>query len=686
MKRAFNLLTFGLLSLGFLFALFIKTYAVDSPKGGLPYTEQEKQAWGEIEKYRQLVKDAPTYEHFISLGFHLQQYERDHHKGSGFKEEAVKSYEKALEIFNSFLVTLKLAKTPVNRLETEKEIRGINQMKLAVLDYASTIYKEIGNLKQAHRVLSTLLSLLDSPESYSAEERLEKQKSILQAKSSNLLERSVVNKMMGDELNAVQDLLGVLHLDYLPSAHLGMSFSTYTRTELEGYIRDLNGTECGAEAGVERYTYFDYVEKIESAALSELRALQKPDITSAETLVVPNIDSLDYKKLASTESAMYTAMRFFSLFEIYDRLVDYETGIQTSAEVCDGDLCPESSSGPGFDLFHFQDRKELFTHKAWKYLELANKIHLKSRFSRYSVSESVDQMELIKSVFSDSLLKLTSNHTFDIHDENRNKNIIFVVGLPRSGSTLLEKILESHSKVCGLGEDTYFNAELNPFKDKLVSQFQNPIHSVQELLNTESARILNLEINSVYNVKQSTVVVDKMLFNFQNIGFIHMLLPGAKVIHVYKSHDYDAIYSLFKKQFQGHTAPWSYDLSFLQVYLYKYRQLIDFFTQKLPQEGFILDFPYEELVRNPETTVRELLAFCGLDFEDKVLDFIHKKTKPAGRSEQSSNEGEEQEEVKAVHTHSQFQVNKPLYNTSIHSYKKYKSYMLPYITNLSKDD
>mmetsp|Transcript_16080 Transcript_16080/g.19139 ORF Transcript_16080/g.19139 Transcript_16080/m.19139 type:complete len:174 (+) Transcript_16080:103-624(+) len=131
-----------------------------------------------------------------------------------------------------------------------------------------------------------------------------------------------------------------------------------------------------------------------------------------------------------------------------------------------------------------------------------------------------------------------------------NKNVIFVVGLPRSGSTLTEQILDSHSRVTGIGEDSRFSAYFGEKVFPRLIRAGNDIAQFQKIINEESIKALNENLGSVFNVNNASIVVDKLLSNYIKIGLIHMLLPHAKVIHTFKKQTIDAKFSLFKKQFQ----------------------------------------------------------------------------------------------------------------------------------------
>jgi tetratricopeptide (TPR) repeat protein len=230
---------------------------------------------------------------------------------------------------------------------------------------------------------------------------------------------------------------------------------------------------------------------------------------------------------------------------------------------------------------------------------------------------------------------------------------IFVVGLPRSGSTLIEQILASHSCVEGTFE--------LPNVLTIVREFDhaNPEHDAYP----EGVRSVPLEFFAALGRRYLTETaplrsgrphfIDKMPNNFSHVGLIHAMLPNAIIINA-RRHPMDSCFSTYKQYFaEGQS--FSYDLEDLGRYYRCYLSLLDHWDQVLP--GKVLHLQYEELVREPETQIRRLLAHCGLKFEAACLVF-HETKRP-------------------VRTASAEQVRQPLYTSGVGYWRHFESELEP---------
>lgn len=240
-----------------------------------------------------------------------------------------------------------------------------------------------------------------------------------------------------------------------------------------------------------------------------------------------------------------------------------------------------------------------------------------------------------KQVFTPELLKKALPAT------TKKITPIFIVGLPRSGSTLLEQMLASHSKVFGSDEVRFSEALFNdlntlaphkPYPENIADLTAEQLSALSEKYQTNLAR-LNPD---------KTIFTDKMLSNFHVLGLLKILFPEAKVINIQRDPD-DTAYSIVKNIFSIGSAPYLASPADIGVYTHQYQDLMAFWRKALP--GFIYDVTYENLVQNPESEIKGILEFCDLPFEKNCLEFS--KT---GR---------------AVYSPSTEQVRKPLYATSI---------------------
>jgi predicted Zn-dependent protease len=230
---------------------------------------------------------------------------------------------------------------------------------------------------------------------------------------------------------------------------------------------------------------------------------------------------------------------------------------------------------------------------------------------------------------------------------------IFIVGLPRSGSTLVEQILASHSRVEGtmelpnilnyVREFDHLGANEDAYPDSFRSA---PAAVLVALGQRYVAETLPLRTGRAR-------FIDKLPNNFSHIGFIHAILPNAVVIDV-RRHPMDACFSCFKQYFAAGQS-FTYDLEGLGRYYRCYLALMDHWDEVLP--GKVLHLSYEDLIRAPDTTVRRLLDHCGLDFDPRCLNF-HETQRP-------------------IRTASSEQVRQPLYNSSVGYWRRFEHELEP---------
>jgi hypothetical protein len=233
---------------------------------------------------------------------------------------------------------------------------------------------------------------------------------------------------------------------------------------------------------------------------------------------------------------------------------------------------------------------------------------------------------------------------------------IFIVGLPRSGSTLVEQILASHSLVEGTRElpDIGFIAHDLGWMTHTPDEETYPGRIAA--LDGASLSALGhsfLEKTRIHRKLGRPFFVDKMPNNFQHIGLIHLILPGAKIIDM-RRHPLGACFSTFKQHFAQGQA-FSYDLTELGRYYRDYVDLMRHFDAVLP--GRIHRIVYEDLVEDTEAIVRGLLDYCGLPFEEACLKFYQN-----GRS---------------VRTVSSEQVRRPIFRDGIKQWQHYEPWLDP---------
>jgi len=236
-------------------------------------------------------------------------------------------------------------------------------------------------------------------------------------------------------------------------------------------------------------------------------------------------------------------------------------------------------------------------------------------------------------------------------------NPIFIVGMPRSGTSLVEQILGSHSAVkCG--------GELSLLRDLAMDQIDGfPVG----LANAPAEVWDSIGLRYLAGVKEllgaAQWFTDKMPRNFELLGLICEALPQARIVHCQRA-PLDTCVSCYTINFAGRQR-FSNDLTDLGTAYRLYRELMDHWRQALPP-GRMLDVVYEDLVENPETQVRRLVKHCGLDWESNCLSF--------------------HERGGTVRTASVSQVRKPIYNSSIGRYKKFEDHLKPLKDALAKPE
>lgn len=236
---------------------------------------------------------------------------------------------------------------------------------------------------------------------------------------------------------------------------------------------------------------------------------------------------------------------------------------------------------------------------------------------------------------------------------------IFIVGMPRSGTSLAEQILASHSTVFGAGELQHLptlSTKLNSITGQSFPQGLEQIkpQNWQELATDYLALTEKLTGDSPY-------FTDKLPHNFLRIGLINIIFPNAKIIHC-KRDPMDNCLSIYKLYFSaGHS--YASDLKDLGEYYLLYENLMHHWHKVLP--GKIYDLQYEQMVADPDQQIRKLLDFCELPFEENCLSFH--KTK------------------RTVHTPSATQVRQPMYKGAVEFWRNYESQLQPLKQALGRD-
>ena len=289
--------------------------------------------------------------------------------------------------------------------------------------------------------------------------------------------------------------------------------------------------------------------------------------------------------------------------------------------------------------------------EAGKYLIRGNDIQYKIK--PFNLEKEKQAYEKIKSLF-------LNPRSIKFKKTDKPKPI-FVCGMPRSGTTLCEQILSSHSKVDGAGELSYLaemsgiNAIISP-EDIDLEKFEEVVNNKQITIKTRNDYLDALES---HGGKNAEYICDKMPHNFVLIGLIKLLFPEAKIIYC-KRAPIDNCFSLYSHKFTELSHQYSYNQKMLAQYYKLHVTLVDFWIDKFKDSIFVLD--NEELVENQEKVSKQLIEFCELEWEDQCLEFYKNK--------------------RQVRTASIEQVRQPMNKKSIGAWKKYEKYFEDLVTEL----
>ncbi|KZC99652.1 MULTISPECIES: sulfotransferase [unclassified Thalassospira] len=304
--------------------------------------------------------------------------------------------------------------------------------------------------------------------------------------------------------------------------------------------------------------------------------------------------------------------------------------------------------------------------KAMEHLHAGNKI-VRAQLN-YSSTEVCERLRRTPDffppeVFSD--LELRSQHS-----ELRYRPV-FIVGMPRCGSTLTEQILASHPQVIGAGElttlPTIKNKLLGPNfglreGDRDLARAPNIASELRKAYLAEIERIGKDLQPDLDPADGEILIVDKMLGNFDMIGMIMQAIPEARIIHCRRS-PIDTCLSCYSKLFRSPVS-YSYDQKELAEFYMAYEEQMTYWHQHIPASS-LMESHYEDMVAQTEKQSRKLLEFLGLPWNPEVLDFHNKK--------------------RTVSTASMAQVRKPIYNSSVERWRRYAPYIQPMLSILGQD-
>ncbi|MFL2720138.1 MAG: sulfotransferase [Gammaproteobacteria bacterium] len=347
-----------------------------------------------------------------------------------------------------------------------------------------------------------------------------------------------------------------------------------------------------------------------------------------------------------SEAAYQNAIKYFSLSgEAYWSLANLKTYEFSDKEIINMEssliknIHPNELTQMHFALGKAYESKRQFDKSFEHYAEgnwqQRKQISYNAEDYKISIDELIDFFDKNKNLFN---LKAQSN--FD--------DPIFILGLPRSGSTMIEQILSSHSLIEGTQELPNI---LTISRDiKLIDQKKGYPNNLLGLDQSSFDDLGKKYIDETKWARSSTpYFIDKMPNNFVHIGLIKLILPKAKIIDA-RRNPMDTCFSCFKQYF-AKGQHFTYDLDDIARYYKDYVRLMDYWKQLFPEEIFTIN--YEQVIDNPNDRIRDLLEFCNVKFEDSCINF-HKSKRP-------------------VKTASSEQVRQPMYKTGLDYWKNYSN-------------
>jgi tetratricopeptide (TPR) repeat protein len=310
------------------------------------------------------------------------------------------------------------------------------------------------------------------------------------------------------------------------------------------------------------------------------------------------------------------------------------------------------------------ERGDAVSHILWNLLHhLGQALERSGRFeeafaayerSNHSVSAPFDPLSWVRAI--DGLIEAFSPHRLATvpRATHGSELPIFVLGMPRSGSTLVETILDAHPDVAAAGELPAMQEYINAISLDIGSTLPYPA-CLEDLEQTDVDTIADRYLQRLRQTDgRAQRIVDKYLNNYLHLGMLEVLFPEARIVHC-RRHPLDTCLSCFMTPLPAATHPYACDLESMGVVFVAYERLMAHWRDvlKIP----MLEIRYEALVADQEGETRRLLDFCGLDFDERCLRFYEGK--------------------RVVLTASYDQVNRPVYSSSVGRYRNFEKHLGP---------
>ena len=318
---------------------------------------------------------------------------------------------------------------------------------------------------------------------------------------------------------------------------------------------------------------------------------------------------------------------FLELKKMYELIDEKNTIAKIDISFALGKACEDMKD---FDnSFFYYQQANLYTRKT----------------INFSIKEEKEKFNEIKSTFDKKLYNNYQNTGY------KGSSPIFIIGMPRSGTTLIEQILSSHPEVFGCDEVEFLPNVIkkNFGNNNLKLLFEGVLDFKGEDFYKVGHEYDSL-IKSISNNSQRTT--DKLPTNFKWVGLIKLILPGAKIIHCTRNPQ-DNCLSIFKNHFTSGKVNFAYSLNEIVSFYNLYSDLMNYWNELLP--NFVATVNYENLINNAEVEIRKLVEFCNLEWSDSCLNFYKNK--------------------RPIRTASDVQARSKIYKTSIDSWKNYEKHL-----------
>ena len=357
------------------------------------------------------------------------------------------------------------------------------------------------------------------------------------------------------------------------------------------------------------------------------------------------------KQFEKAEKILTKVLKKFPLFTKADKLLSMQTDYTVNNEHLNVMLKKSEnkdlSNDQKIDLLFsigkaFEDKK--IYGKSYDFYSKGNL--LKKNEFKFNINDQIKLFKSIKDYFS--------NFNYNNQFSKTQKKVIFIFGLPRSGTSLIENIISSHKMVSSGGEINFLSKffSINFIKDNKIDP-----KKINKFLNIDLQKEYFHYLKS-FNLKNN-ITTDKSLNNYFHLGFIKHFFPNSKFIHCQRNPK-DNCLSIYKNLFNDNIG-WKYNEKDIVDYYYLYRDIMNFWDKKFSDD--ILNVKYENLINNKDVLIKNIIKFCDLSWDEKCLH--HQKNDAP------------------IKTLSFNQANKPIYSSSINSSKKFEIYLKNMFDKLS---